>query len=168
MSDKVVDNAAISLVQALADKKWDVVWSLVDPRVVYHETATNRREQGIRKFMTVMREWEEAFPDSKITIGSSKILGNTGVFELQWSGTHDGPIFTSAGVIQPTGKKMEIPVNMVVEFGESETGIYDFGYGDFEAHERETVPPKAEKISFTFDIEAMLKQIELTPEERAA
>jgi len=153
-------------VQAYANRNWSELWSLVDPRVLYHETATNRRIRGIRNFMTIMREWEEAFPDSKITIENVKSLGNMAVAELHWTGTQEGPIITSGGVIQPTGKKIDIPASMVIEFGESETGIYEFG--DPNAVERVDVPPKAEKITFSFDIQAMQKQIELTEEERAA
>ncbi len=159
-------NMAENLVQAFADKNWAELWSLVDPRVLYNETATNRRMRGIRKFMAIIREWEEAFPDTKFTIKSTKSFGNTAVVELQWTGTQDGPIITPGGVIQPTGKKIDVPANLVIEFGESETGIYEFGGPD--AVERGGVPSKAEKITFNFDIDAMQKQIELTEEERVA
>ncbi len=159
-------NVAENLVQAFADKNWAELWSLVDPRVLYHETPTNRRMRGIRMFMTIMREWEEAFPDSKFTIKSTKTLGNTAVVEMKWTGTQQGPIMTPGGVIQPTGKKIDIPASMVVEFGESETGIYEFG--DLSPVELGSLQPKAEKISLSFDIDEMQKQIELTEKERAA
>lgn len=155
-----------NLVRAYADRNWGELWFLVDPRVLYHETATNRRMRGIRKFMTIMREWEEAFPDSKFTIKDTKTFGNTAVVELQWTGTQDGPIFTPGGVIQPTGKKIDIAASIMIEFGESETGIYAFG--DQYPVERGAVQPKAEKISFIFGMEEMQKQIELKEEERAA
>jgi hypothetical protein len=55
---------------------------------------------------------------------------------------------------------------MVVEFGESETGIYEFG--DLSPVELGSLQPKAEKISLSFEIDEMQKQIELTEKERAA
>lgn len=166
MSDKYPEIIAKSLVQAFAGKKWDEVWSLVDPRVLYNETSTNRRMRGIRNFMSILKEWEEAFPDSRITIKDAKSFGNRIVFDLQWTGTQEGPLFTTGGVIQPTGKKIDIPASIVIEIGESESGIYKFG--DLEALKREAVSPKAEKITFSFDLAAMEKQIALTPGERAA
>ncbi len=116
--------------------------------------------------MTILREWEEAFPDSRISVKNVKTLGNTVVVDLQWAGTHDGPLYTTGGVIQPTGKKIDIPAHMTIDIGESESAMYEFG--DLEPVVLEGVSPKAEAITYSFDIKKMEEQIELTPEERVA
>jgi predicted ester cyclase len=146
MSEQLPINTAKSLVQSFGDKNWSMIWSLVDWRIAYDEIPTRRKTHGIKRFMTIMQEWGAAFPDSKITIRDAKVFGNTVIFDLRWSGTHDGPIDTPGGTILPTGKKIDISSNMMIEVEED----------------------KVHAITHTFDLASMEKQIELTPEERAA
>jgi len=166
MSDQVVDITANSFIKAYADKNWAELWPLVSSRIVYDEPATRRKTHGIKRFMNILQEWGEAFPDSKITIESTTSYGNTLVFELKWTGTHEGIIDTPGGWILPTGKKLDIPVNMVIELGERESGLRVLG--EREPLERMEGPPKVESVTHYFDMATMEKQIELSPEEMVA
>ena len=157
---------AESMVHAYSGKNWNELYSLVDPRIVYDETATNRKTYGVRNFITILREWGMAFPDSKITIKSTKSYGKTVAFDLQWTGTHEGIIETPGGEIFPTGKKIDLHASMVIEIGEREVGLSVSGEREFV--ESEVGPPVVESVIHYFDMAAMEKQLELTEKEKVA
>jgi predicted ester cyclase len=146
MSETVPGNTAKSFINAYSEKDWGALWSLADWRITYDEVPTRRKTHGIKRFMTIMQEWGIAFPDSNITIDNTKKYGKTFSFDLRWTGTHDGPIETPGGTILPTGKKIDLPVSMVIEVAED----------------------KVETVTHLFDMETMEKQIELRQGERSA
>ncbi len=166
MSHPALVKIAESLVHAYSEKNWNELWSLVDPRIVYDETATNRKTYGVRNFITTLREWGTAFPDSKITIKSTKSYGNTVAFDLQWTGTHEGIIETPGGEILPTGKKIDLHASMVIEVGEREVGLSVGGNREFV--ESEVGPPLVGSVIHYFSMAVMEKQLELTAEEKVA
>ncbi len=88
------------------------------------------------------------------------------IFDLHWTGTHEGIIDTPGGEILPTGKKIDLSASMVVEIGEREVGVYEFGVR--ESRESEVGPPRVISVTHYFDMAAMEKQIGLTQEEMAS
>lgn len=166
MVGKSLVKIAESIVQAYSDKNWGELWSLVDPGLVYDETATQRKVRGVKGFMTILQEWGTAFPDSKITITGSKSYGNTVAMDLRWTGTHTGRLDIPGGEILPTGKKVDLPASMVIEIGKGEVVTRMFGEG--EVLDREVGPPRAVSIVHYFDVAVLEKQLELTPKEKVA
>lgn len=146
MSHQSLINAAKSVVLAYSDKNWNALWSSVVPDIVYEEVSTRRSMRGIRNFMSCMQEWASAFPDSKAAIRNAFVVGDHVFLEIAWHGTHAGPLESPGGTIYPTGKKVDVPACMVIEVLED----------------------KAKMITHYFDLAALMKQIELTPEERIA
>lgn len=59
--------------------------------------------------------WATGFPDSKATIESTLVSGNTVVLEVMWHGTHTGPLATPKGPIAATGKRIEWRACNVIE-----------------------------------------------------
>ena len=159
---------AKSLVHAYSEKNWNELWSLVDPRIVYDETATNRKTHGIKGFMTILQEWGTAFPDSKITIKSTKSYGNTVAFDLQWTGTHDG-IDRHAGRGDPSDREED---RSSCEHGDRDRrkrgrmcSVRRRPRGSSSAR---SARPRWDTVIHYFDMAVMEKQIELTPEEKVA
>ncbi len=166
MADHLPTSIAKSMIEAYGERNWEGLWSIVDSRIEYDKIATRRKTSGIRGFMTILQDWANAFPDSKIEIGGSRDFGNTVILDLRWTGTHEGNIEAPGGVIFPTGKKIDLPATMVFVIGERESGIR--ASGGNEPVEREVSPPRVMSISHYFDMAALEKQLERSPEEKVA
>ena len=146
MSHKSMINVAKSVVSAYSDKDWNALLSTVLPDIIYEEVPTRRNMRGSKNFMSCMQEWAASFPDSKGAIRNAYAVGDNVILELTWRGTHTGPLESPGGTIYPTGKKVEIPGCMVIEVMED----------------------KVKTITHYFDLATMMKQMQLTPVEKAA
>jgi steroid delta-isomerase-like uncharacterized protein len=102
-------------VLAYNDKDWKAARTALAPNCVYDEVATRRKAHGADDILAVWQGWAKALPDSKATIHSELVTGNTVVLELTWHGTHSGPLQTPRGELAPTGKKMELRACQVIE-----------------------------------------------------
>jgi steroid delta-isomerase-like uncharacterized protein len=116
----IVDSAKATIV-GYNRKDWAAVRAAAAPGFVYEEFGTQRRLQGIDDVLAAWRGWATAIPDSKATVHSEYVSGNTVVFELTWRGTHTGPLQTPRGVIAPTGKTIDLPACQVVEIAGDKT-----------------------------------------------
>ena len=146
MSHQSMIDAAKSVVLAYSNKDWSALYSSVSPGIFYDEVPTLRNRRGVDRFVACMQEWATAFPDMKGTIRNATVLGDHVSLEIVWAGTHTGPLESPGGTIYPTGKNVEIPARLMVE----------------------VVDEEVKTITHYFDLEDMIKRIELTPEERAA
>lgn len=117
MSQPMID-AAKAVDMAYNDKNWNAVKGSVSPGFVYDEFGTQRKIQGADQFLAAWQGWATAFPDSKATIQSAHVSGNTVVLELTWSGTHNGPLQMPGGPIAATGKKFNLPACQVIEIAD--------------------------------------------------
>lgn len=54
-------------------------------------------------------EMFRSFPDVQVTIRSRHLVGNLLVYELQLTGTNQGPISTPAGDRPATGRRVDLP-----------------------------------------------------------
>lgn len=118
MSQESLIDAAKAPVIAYGQKDWNAVGAAVSPYCVYDEVATQRQLQGGDAVMACWQGWATAFPDSKATIHSALVSGNTVVLELTWNGTHTGPLQTAAGQIGATGKTIAVRACQVVEIAD--------------------------------------------------
>jgi steroid delta-isomerase-like uncharacterized protein len=115
LSEQQLISAAKAPLLAYNEKNWDAARTALTTDAIYEEVATHRKAQGASEIITVWQSWATAFPDSKAAFQNALVSGNTVVFELQWQGTHRGPLQTPGTPIAPTGKRIDIRACMVIE-----------------------------------------------------
>lgn len=133
LSPQQLIEAAKAPLLAYGRKDWDAVKASITPDFAYDEVATNRKVKGSDEVLAIWRGWATAFPDSKATIHSTLVSGNTVVLELTWKGTHTGPLAMPKGPIAATGKGIEfrscnvIEINPDKEKAKSQRQYFDMG-----------------------------------------
>lgn len=115
LSPQQLIEAAKKPLLAYNEKNWNAVRAATTSDIVYDEAATSRKVQGIDQVLGVWQGWAKAFPDSKCTINSALVSGSTVVVELNWKGTHTGPLETPGGSIAATGKSIDLRACNVIE-----------------------------------------------------
>jgi steroid delta-isomerase-like uncharacterized protein len=119
LSPKALITAAKALIEAYNEKDWDRVKASITQDFVYEEVATGRKVTGRDATIDLWKSWAEAFPDSKGTYRAVHVADTgTVVLELNWKGTHRGPLHTPSGPIAATGKLIDVPACAVVEVGD--------------------------------------------------
>jgi steroid delta-isomerase-like uncharacterized protein len=99
---------ANELVEAFTAGDWSRFRSVVHPDVLYEETGTQVRTEGVEAYVRRCQEWKEAFPDARGTARATLASGQTVVQEIVWEGTHTGPLRTPGGTIPPTGRRIRM------------------------------------------------------------
>lgn len=115
LSEQQLISAAKAPVLAYNEKNWDAVRTALTTNATYEEVATQRKAQGADEIITLWKGWATAFPDSKAAFHNAVVSGNVVVLELQWQGTHRGPLQTPSAPIAPTGKRIDIRACIVIE-----------------------------------------------------
>jgi steroid delta-isomerase-like uncharacterized protein len=108
MSEQNGSAVVTDIIQAFNSGDLEGLRGLVTPNVVYQETGTGRRVEGVDTYLDMCRGWRQAFPDVTGTINSSLESGNQVAVEVTWSGTHEGPLPLPQGEVAPTGKAFTI------------------------------------------------------------
>lgn len=132
-----VTDVAKGQILAFNEKNWERIRSSLAPGIVYEEIPTGVKVQGIDQVLPAWRMWANALPDAKARFLNEYVSGNTVVLELEWNGTHNGPLRTPKGEIAPTGKKVSLRACQIVE----------------------TSDEKASAIRHYFDMATLLKQL---------
>jgi predicted ester cyclase len=89
----------------LSDQKWDDYKAGLDPAASYEEVATRQRAEGVEEYVKAVQRWWRAFSDLKVTLINGFDSGDMVVAEVEWEGTHNGPLETPFGTIQATNKR---------------------------------------------------------------
>jgi steroid delta-isomerase-like uncharacterized protein len=97
-----------ALLEAFNDADWPRFRATLAPGVVYEETGTGRRLEGVEAYMAALAGWKQAIPDARGSIRQSIASGDTAMFELVWEGTHTGPLESPGGVIPASGKQIYV------------------------------------------------------------
>ena len=100
--------------EAFAKGDWKSYRDCCTDDIVYEEEATHRRVQGADKFIELLKAWRTAFPDLRSTLKQTVMSGDAIVAELEWEGTHKGPLAGPFGTIAATGKVGKTPAVMVL------------------------------------------------------
>lgn len=77
--------------------------ALVSPEIVYEETGTGRRVEGVDAVFEVLAVWQAAFPDIRGEVRRVLRHGDSTAVEIVWTGTHTGPLATAAGTVPASG-----------------------------------------------------------------
>jgi steroid delta-isomerase-like uncharacterized protein len=108
--------AATEVVEAFNASDWDRMRSMLGPEVIYIETGTARRLQGVEAHVGACQAWKAALPDVRGRIALALAADSTVALELIWQGTHTGPLPTPAGVITPSGASVTVPASLWMRF----------------------------------------------------
>lgn len=76
--------------------------------MVYEETGTGERIEGLAAFIEKAKEWRAALPDCTGEITRMLVDGDVAALEVVWRGTHSGPLATAAGPIPASGAAVEV------------------------------------------------------------
>ena len=66
-----INQAAADLTHAFNDADWDRFRNRLAPELVYNETGTGRRAEGVDAYLALCQGWKEAMPDVSGTIRKS-------------------------------------------------------------------------------------------------
>jgi ketosteroid isomerase-like protein len=104
---------------------WDALREMCTPDVVYTETGTGLRLEGIDACDAAWHAWRTAMPD--LTGAVVRVLedGDLAAIEIHWVGTQTGPLATPDGEIPPTGRRIEIVSTQWVTARDGHTAVVD-------------------------------------------
>jgi steroid delta-isomerase-like uncharacterized protein len=90
---------------ALAAGNWDEYRAALADNAIYDEAATRQRVEGGDAYMSAIKRWKKAFPDLRARVVESFTVGDREIAEVEWEGTHAGPLEAPFGTIPPTNKR---------------------------------------------------------------
>lgn len=93
---------------AFAASDWDAYKATYAPDVIYEEIATARRTTTADDLVELDKGWKAAFPDAKANVKSLYAAGDIAVAEVDWEGTHNGALQTSAGTVAASNKRVKV------------------------------------------------------------
>jgi len=86
------------------------------PDLVYEETGTQRRTDGVDAYVQLSQGWKQAFPDARGAIRNVVASGNTVVQEITWEGTQTGALEGLGGSLPPSGKRVNVLASLWISF----------------------------------------------------
>jgi steroid delta-isomerase-like uncharacterized protein len=99
---------------AMSSANWAEFRTTITADAVYEEVPSLERVVGVERFVAAAQRWKSAFPDLKTTITRAYTFGDRVIVELEWEGTHSGPLEVTYGVMAPTHRRVRL--NAVVLF----------------------------------------------------
>jgi steroid delta-isomerase-like uncharacterized protein len=114
MADRI--GTAGEFIHCYDKKDWAGLKGHLTSDTVYDERATERRLEGQGAVLEAFQGWGKAFPDSFGKITNAFATGEEVLLEIEWQGTHTGPLPMPTGVIAASNKKVMIPAAMVFTF----------------------------------------------------
>jgi steroid delta-isomerase-like uncharacterized protein len=100
----------------LAASNWDDYKAAFAANVVYEEKATRLHVEGADEYLKAVQRWKRAFPDLNAKIKDSVISGDTASVELEWEGTHSGPLEAPFGNVPATNRQGKLPAVLILKF----------------------------------------------------
>jgi steroid delta-isomerase-like uncharacterized protein len=104
------------IMELFCAKDLDRIRTMVDDQVVYLETGTGRRIEGVDAYMALCESWLASFPDVGCKVTAGLEAGNQAAIEVTWTGTNNGPIPMPDGDVPATGKAIEIHASVWATF----------------------------------------------------
>jgi len=98
-------------------RKWHESWDMRDPdrgtTVIaddcqFEDVARNEAQVGPQAYKDDYYRWREAFPDGECKVVNVITDGDWAMVEFVNRGTHTGPLRSSLGTFEPTGRKVEV------------------------------------------------------------
>ncbi|HMO00594.1 MAG TPA: ester cyclase [Miltoncostaeaceae bacterium] len=104
---------------------WGGLRELCAADVVYTETGTSRRLEGMDACDAAWHAWRTAMPDLTGTVLRTLEDGDVAAIEIRWVGTQTGPLPTPDGEIPPTGRRIEVLSTQWVTARDGHTAVID-------------------------------------------
>ena len=104
------------LIDVFCARDLDQLRTMVDDHVVYQETGTGRRIEGVDAYMALCEGWLAAFPDLVGKVTTALEGGDQAAIEIAWTGTNGGPIAMPDGDIPATGKQLDLQSTIWARF----------------------------------------------------
>ncbi len=89
----------------LSAGKWNDYQAALSKDAVYEEIATKQISKGAEEYVKSVQRWKRAFPDLNAKFINGFAAGDRVLVEVEWEGTHSGPLEGKFGTFQPTNKK---------------------------------------------------------------
>jgi steroid delta-isomerase-like uncharacterized protein len=105
---------AREVVEAFNAADWDRFRAVLADGLVYEETGTGRRVEGIDAYVRLCQGWRQAFPDVTGTIRRAVAGGEVVAEEVAWAGNHTGPLETPGGTVPATDRRIEAAATLWV------------------------------------------------------
>lgn len=102
--------------EAYNSDDWDGYKADLADDVKYEEMATRTTATGKEQYVETVRRWKKGFPDTKAKILSQFSAGDTVISEVEWTGTHSGPLDSPFGTIQPSNNRGSVRAVLVTKF----------------------------------------------------
>jgi steroid delta-isomerase-like uncharacterized protein len=111
-AEKDPTKVAEGVIDAFNRSDWESVRSSVAEDIVYQETGTGRRIQGVDAYLELCQGWKQVFADGAGTVRNMVASGDTVAQEVIWEGTHTGPLTGPGGTLPPTGRRVPVTATM--------------------------------------------------------
>ena len=108
--------AGYGLLDAFNAADWQRFAADLAPDVVYEETGTQRRVDGVDAYVQLCQGWKQAFPDARGAIRNVVASGDTVVQEILWEGTQTGALEGLGGPLPPSGRRINVPASLWITF----------------------------------------------------
>jgi steroid delta-isomerase-like uncharacterized protein len=108
---------------AMSSGNWSEYRNTLAPDAVYEEVPSLERVVGTERFVTSVQRWKTAFPDLKTSISRGYTIGDRVIVELEWEGSHSGPLEGTFGTLAPTHRRVR--VNAIVLFSVKQSKIVE-------------------------------------------
>ena len=99
---------AETVIAGFSGGDWEQFRAPLASDVVYQETGTGRRVQGVDEYLGLVQGWKQAFPDANGTIRNVVASGDKVVQEVVWEGTQTGEMATPGGTLPASGRRIMV------------------------------------------------------------
>ena len=89
---------------AFGTSDWETYKADLAPDATYEEVATGQVSKGRDQYVEAVKRWKTPFPDARMNVLNAYSIGDIVVSELEWVGTHAGPLPTPFGILPPTNQ----------------------------------------------------------------
>jgi steroid delta-isomerase-like uncharacterized protein len=112
--DTTADAVARELIEAFNAADWGRFRAALAEGIVYEETGTGRRVEGIEPYVALCQGWRQALPDAAGSVRRAVAAGDTAALEVAWTGTHQGELEGPGGPIPASGRPVEVEATLWV------------------------------------------------------
>ena len=143
MSVKENLKIAKELYDAFNSKDFSNSQNLIDDNAQFQLVPFNTKLFGKEGYLQVVQGWANTFPDGFCDIINITASEDGAAVEFIGRGTQNGSLFSPAGEIKPTGKRVNVPFCEVMKIKNG----------------------KVISLNTYFDVATMMHQLELVPEK---
>lgn len=100
-------------IEAFNEDDWEAYKAGYADDAEFIEMPTQQHARGPAEIAKLLQRWKLAFPDLRGTIVNGAASGDKLFIEVNWEGTHTGPLDGPFGTIEPTGKTGKVSAAII-------------------------------------------------------